>query len=150
MTRTFHDTWSILACAALLLGALAAHAQMRSSPGQFLDKADENHDGAITRAEYQTARVKAFEKLDRNNDGFVDQNDAPKRRRANAGGGGERFAAVKEQLDQDGDGRVSREEFSEAPMVVFDRADADHDGRLNATEIETFKEAMQNVKEARS
>jgi hypothetical protein len=39
------------------------------------------------------------------------------------------------RLDADGDGVVTREEFS-APMgTAFDRLDADHDGRLSAEEL---------------
>jgi EF hand len=134
------------ACSLITLPACAQ--MMRGNPGQFLEKADQNEDGVITRAEYQTSRVAAFDKLDRNDDGFVDSNDAPRRRRAQAQGG-ERLAALREQLDKDGDGRVSREEFANGPMLMFDRADGNHDGQLDAQEIKAFKEAMQAAKEAR-
>jgi hypothetical protein len=133
-----------LAGAALCLGALPAQSQ------QLLDKADENRDGVITRAEYQTSRVKAFAKLDRNDDGFIDASDAPKRRRPRNEGTGARMAALRDQLDDNADQRISREEFAQSPLLLFDRADTDHDGKLIPAEIEALKEAMKKAKAARS
>jgi hypothetical protein len=131
-----------------LTAAGCATAQMRgANRGQFLDNADANQDGVITREEFQQARLTAFDKIDRNHDGFLDSEDAPKfRRRANGGSGGERLQALKEELDQDGDGRVSREEFANGPMLAFDKADANHDGKLDSAEIDALKQVMQSAK----
>jgi Ca2+-binding EF-hand superfamily protein len=142
---------SVWVCAGVLAAALsgAACAQMRGSPGQMLDKADANQDGVVTREEYHQARMEMFEKLDRNDDGFVDQEDAPKFRRRSGGGGGERMDALKQELDKDGDGRISREEFAQGPMLVFEKADSNQDGKLDSAEIEAFKKFAEEAKAAR-
>jgi CubicO group peptidase (beta-lactamase class C family) len=49
-----------------------------------------------------------------------------------------RLQAMFEQLDEDGNGTISREEFARAPsgaMLSFDEADADADGALSLAEI---------------
>jgi Ca2+-binding EF-hand superfamily protein len=41
-------------------------------------------------------------------------------------------------LDKDGDGRISRDEFVAGPNPLFDRADANRDGVIDATELAAF------------
>jgi len=138
-------------CAGLVLGAAisgSACAQMRGGAGQMLEKADANKDGRVTREEYAQSRLQMFDKLDRNDDGFVDQEDAPKVRRRQ-GGGGERMEALKDGLDRNADGRISREEFANGPMLAFEKADANQDSQLDHAEIEAFKQLMEEAKAAR-
>jgi Ca2+-binding EF-hand superfamily protein len=135
---------SMWVCAGVLAGAAPAFAQ------RMLDNADANKDGVITREEYQKSRLEMFDKLDRNDDGYIDSEDAPKFRRRNGGGGGERMEAMKAELDQDKDGRVSREEFANGPMLAFEKADTNRDGQLDQKEIEAFKELVKEAKEARA
>lgn len=116
-----------------------AQAQQRD-PGQLLLRADLNGDGRITRAEYTQARAQLFDRLDRNKDGVVDQSDAPRgllRRRA----GGERMDQLREYMDTNGDGRVTREEFVNGPTPMFDHADANGDGVIDQAELAAFREA---------
>jgi len=135
----------------LLFGAMTVAAQMRGDPGKMLEKADANQDGVITRDEYQQSRLDMFNKLDRNDDGFLDSQDAPKfKRRSGGGGTGERLEALKGELDKDSDGRISREEFANGPMLAFEKADANQDGQLDGAEIAAFKEFMAKVKEAKA
>jgi Ca2+-binding EF-hand superfamily protein len=106
--------------------------------GQILDSADENHDGVITRAEFQNARARLFARLDHNGDGFVDKSDAsggPLRRRKIE----EVLSRVVALTDKDGDGRVSRQEFIDGPALIFDRADTNHDGVVDAQELAPFQ-----------
>lgn len=141
---------SFLAVAALSLGLAAApaHAQFRSGPGQIFDTADANSDGKITRDEFRAARAKTFTRLDRNSDGFVDEKDKPRRLREGKADD-ERMAELRSEFDADGDGRISQAEFSNGPMLGFDRADADKDGELNAQEIAAAKAAAKNLRAAR-
>jgi Ca2+-binding EF-hand superfamily protein len=105
--------------------------------GRVLDSADANHDGLITRAEFQEARMRIFIRLDRNGDGYIDKSDAsggPLRRRKVE----QVIAGLVSRLDKDGDGRISRAEFQSAPMVMFERADLNHDGVVDAQELAAF------------
>jgi Ca2+-binding EF-hand superfamily protein len=139
----------LLAGTLLWIGALPAHAQMRGGDGRFLEAADANQDGSITRQEYLDHRAQTFGKLDRNGDGFFDQDDVPKRRLRNGGGGGERLAELKQQFDQNNDGRISQSEFANGPTLVFDRADQNQDGVLNPDEIAAAKEAAKAARAKR-
>jgi Ca2+-binding EF-hand superfamily protein len=139
---------SLFLCVGLLLGAVPAFAQMRGNAGQMMEKADANKDGIVTREEFQNMRLEMFDKLDRNKDGFLSQDDAPKRR-LRAGGGGERLEEMKQELDKDGDGRISREEFANGPMLAFEKADTNRDGKLDSAEIEAFKKLVEEAKAAR-
>jgi Ca2+-binding EF-hand superfamily protein len=134
---------SLWVCAGLLAGSAPAFSQ------RMLDNADANKDGVITREEYQQSRLEMFDKLDRNKDGVVDSEDAPKFRRRNAGGN-ERMEALKAELDQNKDGRISREEFATTPMLAFEKADTNQDGKLDQKEVEAFKEFVKDAKEARA
>jgi hypothetical protein len=123
----------------LLLLAGVAHAQGRASPEAMFEGADTNHDGLVSREELLAARAAQFSRLDRNDDGYLDDADVPKRllaRRPEGGGGG---GLLRAQFDTDGDGRVSREEYAGGPTLMFDRADADKDGALNEQELAQAK-----------
>jgi hypothetical protein len=142
---------SFLAATALslcLAAAPSSHAQLRPDPGQIFDTSDANSDGKITRDEFRGARAKTFGKLDRNSDGFVDEKDKPRRLRARQQDD-ERMAALRKELDTDGDGRVSRAEFDSGPMPAFERADANKDGELDADEIAAAKAAAKQLRAAR-
>jgi Ca2+-binding EF-hand superfamily protein len=128
------------AVAFLVLVSTSAFAQMRAGGEAIFDKADANGDGSITREEFRAARIEQFARFDRNGDGYLDSNDIPKRalarREQNGGGGG-----MLGQFDTNGDGKVSKDEFVNGPTLMFDRADADKNGVLDAKEIAAAKEA---------
>jgi Ca2+-binding EF-hand superfamily protein len=105
--------------------------------GRIFDSADENHDGVITRTEFQDTRMRLFIRLDHNGDGYIDKSDAsggPLRRRKFE----QIISGVVGRMDKDGDGRVSREEFQNAPALMFDRVDTNHDGAIDAQELAAF------------
>jgi len=128
--------------AAILLSLLStlSMAQMRGGGDGMFERADANHDGSVTRDEFLTARAEQFAKYDRNSDGYIDSNDVPKRlaQRREKNGGGE---LLKDQFDSNGDGKVGREEFVNGPTLVFDRADQDGNGVLDAKELADAKAA---------
>lgn len=122
--------------------AVRAVAQPRKPDlSKLLDRADANGDGIITNAEFTAARATMFDRLDRNHDGYLTKDDTPRfvlRQRSN----GNRAQEILLMLDKDGDGRVSRDEFVNSPSLIFQRADANHDGQVDAAELAAFKAAV--------
>lgn len=130
-----------LATSGCAFGAARAVAQAsRPDLGQMLERADANGDGAVTREEFTQARARMFERLDRNSDGFWTKDDTP--RLAARRGRGERIAEALIALDKDGDGKVSRDEFVNTPGLMFQRADMNHDGTVDAKELAAFQAAV--------
>jgi len=87
---------------------------------QFFDKIDTNHDGAISRAEYQAWVDGRFARLDSNGDGSVDADEvatspaAVERVQRRAEGFVKRY-------DASGSGTVSKADFEAKEMQRFDR-----------------------------
>jgi len=127
---------------AVLLFSAAAHPQ---ADGRLFDAADTNRDGAVTRDEYRAARAHAFARLDRNGDGYLDHRDSAGRRPAGRRAG-ERIGELREELDANRDGRISKHEFVNGALPGFDRLDTDGNGELDADEIAT---AQQRARSAR-
>jgi Ca2+-binding EF-hand superfamily protein len=115
--------------------------------GDLLASADANQDGVVTKQEFLDARAAQFGRFDRNADGYIDDADVPERmrERRDARGGG----AMRKELDKDGDGKVSKEEFVTGPTTIFDRVDADHNGSLDKQELEAAKAAARERAEQR-
>ena len=129
----------------LLLSSCIALAQGRDGPA--LEQADANHDGKVTKQEYIDARTAQFARLDRNGDGFIDAADS----REDASERGQRAAAaLRGRIDSNGDGKISKEEFVNAPTMVFDKFDANKDGVLDATELEAARTAAGKWRERRT
>jgi hypothetical protein len=99
-------------------------------------RADANGDGAISRAEAQTARVAVFDRIDANRDGFL---SAEERAAAAEAARQRRLARV----DADGDGRISRTELANQPMRLFDHFDANNNDVLSGAEIDAMRAAAQ-------
>jgi Ca2+-binding EF-hand superfamily protein len=112
----------------------------------MLERMDANRDGSITKEEFAAARSEMFGQRDRNGDGYLDSEDAGTRMTRR---GGERMAEARERLDTDGDGRISKDEFVSADSPLFDTADKDSNGVLDAQEIADAKAAMQARKRER-
>lgn len=81
---------------------------------------DANHDGVVTRAEYEAYRAHMAA-------GDVDR-----------GGGGAAFVHIGghwfERADAKGDGRVTLSEATSHPLELFDMADTNHDGVVSLRE----------------
>ena len=98
-----------------------------------------------TEASRSSARERAFTKLDRNGDGYIDKDDLSGRL-AGRQKAQERLAQVVTQLDKDGDGRVGKAEFVDGPTPLFDRADTDHNGELSRDEVAAMKKKLAELK----
>ncbi len=93
------------------------HAEWRQ---KFFDKIDTNHDGTISRAEYQAWVDSRFDKIDTNGDGSVNADEvatspvAVNRVQKRAEGFVKRYDAT-------GSGEVSKSDFEAKEMQRFDR-----------------------------
>jgi hypothetical protein len=126
----------VTTAAVLLLSNCVVLAQGREGPA--LEQADADHDGKVTKQEYVDARAAQFSRMDRNGDGFIDEADS----RAGGNERGQRAAkALRGRIDSNGDGKISKEEFVNAPTMLFDKFDANKDGVLDATELEAARNA---------
>ena len=105
-----------------------------------IKRADTNHDGKITEQEMRTYRNANFKQLDRNNDGFVDNKDIPKF-------AAERAMPAMDQMitvnDTNHDGRLSRDEYANGRLVVFDLFDTNKDKVLDQAELKRAQEMPQ-------
>jgi Ca2+-binding EF-hand superfamily protein len=119
----------------LLISTASASAQDSQRLDRLFDQLDTNHDGLITRAEFEASRHSRFLTLDRNHDGFLSPAHFPRlvgfaRRRLDA------LGAAISRFDLDHDGRVSEAEFVRFSLALFDEADTNHDGVLTRAEAQ--------------
>jgi Ca2+-binding EF-hand superfamily protein len=98
---------------------------------------DKNGDGKISKDEF-TGPEALFGRIDTDGDGVITLEEAQKFQPgpgAGAGAGANAaFLARLRAMDKDGDGKITREEFTGQP-AVFERLDANKDGVLTRDEI---------------
>jgi len=138
----------MILAAAALLAAPAVFAQSQRDGMKLLGNADANSDGAVTRAEYAQARAANFARMDRNKDGAVSKADFRRLARFKPDAAG-RLDQLIGAMDANQDGRVTRAEFDAAPMVLFDRGDANGDGRIDDNEMAAAKARFGEMKQRR-
>jgi Ca2+-binding EF-hand superfamily protein len=102
------------------------------------DAVDRNGDGVISREEFQAARAEQFGRRDRNQDGFIDSADLRERAAARAALA-EGIGRVQQRMDTNGDGRLSKDEFLRGGLDLFERADTDGNGSLDAKELQAAR-----------
>ncbi len=124
-----------LLVAAFCVSAWPALAQSQDAIQQLLanfDRIDVNGDGVISRAEFHKVRAERWTHIDRNGDGYLREDDFP------------RWAAHRARtqlaeiafLDENNDGRISKDEFLNGPAPLFMWADQSSDGVLTRSELE--------------
>jgi Ca2+-binding EF-hand superfamily protein len=113
---------------------------------------DKNKDKKISKDEFPSQfPPQAFDRLDTNHDGFIDEEEWKAMTSQFTGGGrggggtmvgGPRTGeSMTKFLDANADGRVSREEFAKV-VSLFDILDKDHNGELSTEELNGFFRAV--------
>ena len=109
----------------------AMHAKMAA---EMFDRADTNKDGMISREEWNAGAARLAEMRDHGGPGMR---------------GRPMMRHMAMMADADGDHAVSRQEFMARALEHFDRADANHDGKISAAEREQAHAAMREHSEAK-
>jgi len=106
--------------------ASSAFAQMgkKGQGPDFIRHFDKDGDGKVSKQEF-TGTQDHFTRLDKNNDGFIDQTEKPATPPSVGG--------MMQNPDKNGDGKISKEEFA-GPAEVFTALDKNNDGFIDQTE----------------
>ncbi len=102
--------------------------------GRLRDR-DANGDGRISRDEVPERMERIFGRLDANRDGFIDEDELE------GMASGMRIQRFLER-DEDGDGRLSRDELPERMRQRFERMDSNDDGYIDKEELEVMFERI--------
>jgi Ca2+-binding EF-hand superfamily protein len=102
--------------------------------GNRFNEMDKNGDGKISKDEFMGPPL-LFGRLDANNDGFLSKDEAARSRPgAGTGPAGAGLGPRLRAMDQNGDGKISKDEFR-GPPQLFDRLDRNSDGFLSGDEM---------------
>lgn len=112
--------------------------------GQMFEMMDLNKDGEITKEEAETAGAQRFSEADADGDGFISPEEMQARMAARIE---DRQKALFEHKDTDKDGRLSQEEMTGGEggkrlERMFDRLDANDDGKITRAEADAARERM--------
>lgn len=129
--------------------ALACDPMHQNQPcGKHFEGMDSNHDGAISKKEFDAFHSKHFKELDANHDGKLTQDEmeaTPPQMHGRMHGDnliGKRFEAA----DTNHDGALTREEAKDMPMLSlhFDEIDSNKDGKVTPEELKAMMEEHRN------
>lgn len=123
---------------------------MRMQIPSFADL-DKNKDKKLSRDEWPSQMPpQAFDRLDTNHDGFIDEEEWNAMRARFGGGGGGMVVGPRtgesliKLLDANADSKISRDEFAKI-LSLFDILDKDHNGELSQDELNGFFRAVNDA-----
>lgn len=129
----------------LLATFIAADAAFSQGSGdiaiRLFARLDRDRSGAVTAREFTFIRGLDFQRLDRNNDGYLGRGEFIEKRspRNSASARARRLRSLRVRrfagIDGDGDGRIARREYMAFGRRLFARLDRNGDGRLTLSEV---------------
>ncbi len=123
-----------LPMAALLIAGLTVSASAMAQSSKPA-RADANGDGALSKTEFTSQRVKRLMRLDADGDGKISAAEWSARPMgANAGAQGRDPAKAFARLDANKDGLLDETELARVSDRAYARLDANHDGKLTPAE----------------
>lgn len=100
----------------------------------MLKRVDTDHDGKISKAEFDTESANVFKRMDKNSDGKLAGDEMHGHRR---GQFGPHFFFA--SMDQNHDGQVTQAEFTAAGEAMFKKLDKNGDGVISKDEMHMSK-----------
>jgi hypothetical protein len=109
--------------------------------GKFFEEMDVNHDGTLSKKEFDVFHNKHFKEMDANHDGKVTQEEM-QAVHSKMHGGDSHISKRFDASDIDHDGAISRDEAKSMPMLSqhFDEIDANKDGKVTQEELKAMME----------
>ena len=102
-----------------------------------LESADANNDGNVTRDEFLARPTEMFARLDANHDGVISTAERPQRPERAEGERRQRPERV--NPDSNGDNQISQSEYAAMGSGMFERLDANSDGRVTREEADAAR-----------
>lgn len=131
----------ILAAAAPLAWADDGMMRHGDFAERMFDNMDANHDGVVTRKEFDAFHDKWFKEMDANHDGKITREEMQAARKNMME---QHLKQRFDEADANHDGALTKEEAKKMPFVAehFDEIDANHDGKVTMDEIKAAHEKM--------
>jgi Ca2+-binding EF-hand superfamily protein len=127
-----------------LLDAFVSTAISSGKDNYYIRKFDKDEDGKLSKEEYPGSDT-SFKNRDKNNDGYLDENEVykgPSRERTQMG---ERGGGYIHHFDKDKDGKLSKEEYPGSD-TSFNNRDKNSDGYIDEDEVHKGPSGMRSLK----
>jgi hypothetical protein len=131
----------------MIVGITTASAQKNSGKSSgaqlWVTAMDKDGDGTVSKQEFTAYMEAQFDKADPDHDGLLDKNEMGLLRKnlgiaeSSSNSSGPKLWVT--TMDKDRDGTVSKQEFTAYMQAQFDKADTDHDGTLDRSEMEQLR-----------